>query len=318
MGVLAAMIGLLVVAAVYGLSFKRVDPPDLPGALVEKKLVWEGRNRSLTFYMPSPAPENPPLVFVFHGSGGDAATSRELFGFSFERLAQEQGFIVAYPDGFERHFNGCRRAGPYAANELQVDDVGFIRMLAGWFATEYGVDLARVYATGVSNGGQMALRLALEAPDLVAGVAPIATSLPTDDNMDCAYSGKPVALLLMNGTKDPMNPYHGGTVALYGLVGDRGTVISSAETAQYWARLAGHTAPPEVELLPDTVSDDKSSVRVERWESPGLLPVAHYTVEGGGHNAPHPGMRLPRLLGATNNDIDAAATIMAFFNAIGE
>jgi polyhydroxybutyrate depolymerase len=188
-----------------------------------------------------------------------------------------------------------------------------MRQLVDLFAQEYAVDRSAVFATGVSNGGQMALRLALEAPDLVAAVAPVATSLPTPANMDCEASGVPVAFLLMNGTDDPMNPYEGGTVALYGLLGDRGEVISSPDAVQYWARLAGHVGEPSTRQLPDRDADDDSTVVVSAWEAVGKKPVVLYTIVGGGHNAPHPQLRLPRLLGGTNNDIVAAQEIWQFF-----
>lgn len=307
------MLFLLIGLLAYGLAFQRVSEPALPGSLVEKTIVWNGQPRTFTYYLPSSLADAPALVLVFHGSGGNAAQSRAMFGYAFDQLAEKEGFLVAYPDGYERHFNGCRKAGPYSANELNIDDVGFMRFLTQWFVVEHGANQQAVFATGVSNGGQMALRLALEAPDLVAAVAPIATSLPTPDNMGCVASGEPVALLLMNGTDDPMNPYEGGTVALYGLLGDRGQVLSSAESARYWANLAGHTGQPAVEVLADINPEDDSIVSVERWHTPQKRPVAHYTIIGGGHNAPHPDIRLPRLLGGTNNDIVAAQVIMDFF-----
>lgn len=311
---LATLIGLLA----YGLAFRFVSEPKLAGSVVEKTLVWQGQSRTFTYYLPTKLADNPALVLVFHGSGGDAAQSRAMFGYAFDELAERQGFIVAYPDGYERHFNGCRKAGPYAANELDIDDVGFMRFLSHWFTTEHGVSADHIFATGVSNGGQMALRLALEAPDLIAAAAPIATSLPTPENMGCEASGEAVALLLMNGTQDPMNPYEGGTVALYGLLGDRGTVLSSVATANHWAKLAGHTEPPATEQLPDLSPGDDSRVTVDRWLADGKLPVAHYTIEGGGHNAPHPDIRLPRLLGGTNNDVIAADELMRFFALAAE
>ncbi|MFT4615321.1 MAG: polyhydroxybutyrate depolymerase [Bacteroidia bacterium] len=307
--------GFLVVltALTYGLFYQLPPTLTLPGTIESHTVDWDGHSRAYTFYKPANLDPSPALVFVYHGSGGDAQQSRRMFGYAFEALAEEEGFIVVYPVGFENHYNGCRKAGPYAANQLQIDDVGFMRQLVDLFAQEYAVDRSAVFATGVSNGGQMALRLALEAPDLVAAVAPVATSLPTPANMDCEASGVPVAFLLMNGTDDPMNPYEGGTVALYGLLGDRGEVISSPDAVQYWARLAGHVGEPSTRQLPDRDADDDSTVVVSAWEAVGKKPVVLYTIVGGGHNAPHPQLRLPRLLGGTNNDIVAAQEIWQFF-----
>src|SRR5437899_384166 len=85
------------------------------------------------------------------------------------------------------------------------------------------------------DGDLLAYRLALELPDRIAAVAPVAASLPDDSNFDCKKSGKPVAILILNGTADPMNPYEGGEVALYGLFGSRGTVMSTDATVAYFA-----------------------------------------------------------------------------------
>lgn len=298
---------------VYFLYLEFPDEPALPGSYAHHTLAWEGYSRGYGVYTPRAVGEQPALVLVFHGSGGSASQSRAMYGYAFEELAEQHGFIVLYPEGFEAHYNGCRRAGPYAANRLQVDDVGFMRELVQQYVERAGVNPHAVFATGVSNGGQMALRLALEAPDLVAAVAPVATSLPTPDNMDCSASGKPVAFMLMNGTADPMNPYEGGEVALYGLLGSRGGVVSSLETAQYFARLAGYVDEPVSSVLADREPDDGSTVELTLWSDPNRVPVALYTVHGGGHSAPHPQVRLPRLLGGSNRDIIAAAQMWRFF-----
>ena len=297
----------------YALYFESPAQPALPGSYSKRAVTWDDRARSFGIYVPEKPADQPALVFVFHGSAGDAGQSRMMYGYAFEELAEEHGFIVVYPEGFDRHFNGCRSAGPYAANELKIDDVGFMRDLVGQMSMEFGVNREAVFATGISNGGQMALRLALEAPDLVAAVAVVATSLPAPGNMDCEPAGRPVAFLLMNGTNDPMNPYGGGKVALYGLLGDRGEVLSSSDTAMYWAALAGHEGAPEKSILEDRFTADNSTVVVEQWETAGKPPVALYTVVGGGHSAPHPAIRLPRLLGGSNRDFVAAREILAFF-----
>jgi polyhydroxybutyrate depolymerase len=172
-----------------------------------------------------------------------------------------------------------------------------------------------VFATGISNGGQMALRLALEAPGRVRAVAPVAASLPAERNMDCRPAGRPVSVLLMNGTADPMNPFTGGDVALYGLIGNRGAVLSSEDSIDYFRDLAGHTGAPAQGELPDRDPGDGSRVEVRRWEAPGRKLVALYAIRNGGHNAPSPQLEIPRLLGPTNHDISAAEEIWRFFEA---
>ena len=170
--------------------------------------------------------------------------------YEFDRLADRHGFLAVYPDGFEQHWNDCRAAATYSANTKNIDDVAFFGKMIDFFVAEQHANPDRVYATGISNGGQLAYRLALELPDRIAAVAPVAASLPDDANLDCEKSGKPVAILVLNGTEDPMNPYEGGEVALYGLWGSRGTVLSTDATIRYFAELAGHRGPPRVVAVP--------------------------------------------------------------------
>jgi polyhydroxybutyrate depolymerase len=291
----------------------RPELPALSGELRRGSLRAGERERSWAVYVPATLAPRPALVLALHASMGDGEQMRAGTGYRFDELADRDGFTVAYPDGFEEHWNDCRRVAPYRANTLDVDDVGFLRALVARLVLDLGVDPARVFATGLSNGGQMAYRLALEAPDLVAAVAPVAAGLPDEENLDCARGGRPVAVLIVNGTLDPMNPFAGGRVALYGVWGDRGTVLSSDASAAYWAALAGHSTPPRHQRYPDLRRDDGSWAELVTWSDGTGPEVAHLVLHGGGHTFPHPRWRYPRFLGATNHDVDAASEIWDFF-----
>jgi polyhydroxybutyrate depolymerase len=313
---LVVLVGALAVYAALLLRFEWVPEPALPGRLVAGSLEHEGRSRTWQVYVPARRAAAPALVFVLHGSGGDGEQARAGYGYDFDRLAESVDLLPVYPDGFEKHWNDCRRAAPYAANTLDVDDVGFLRALAARLAAEHGADPSRVFATGISNGGQMALRLALEAPDFVRAVAPVVASLPAAANLDCETAGRAASVLIMNGTRDPMNPYDGGDVALYGLLGNRGAVLSTADSIDYFRELAGHAPEPtERWQAPDVDPDDDSRVEVTRWRAPGRRSVELYAIVGGGHSAPHPELTLPRVLGPTNHDVHAAHEIWRFFAA---
>jgi polyhydroxybutyrate depolymerase len=314
----AAVLGVLVlvVAAAWGywIYTPTIEPvPALSGELLEGSLSVGGRERHFRWYRPAKPAESPPLVFVLHGSMSDGRDARRGTYYEFDRLADRHGFLAVYPDGYEQHWNDCRAVAPYSANAKNIDDVAFFGAMVDFFVAEQHANPDRVYATGISNGGQLAYRLALELPERVAAVAPVAASLPDDANLDCEKSGKPIAILVLNGTDDPMNPYEGGEVALYGIWGHRGTVLSTDATIDYFAKLAGHRGPPRVVEYPDVATHDRSRAELRTWNDGQGPEVVLLKVEGGGHTFPHPFHRYPRFIGRTNADLDAAAEIWRFF-----
>jgi polyhydroxybutyrate depolymerase len=244
-----------------------------------------------------------------HGSGGDSARMRRDSGFAFERLADERGFALVYPDGFEGYWNACNVVGDYSANALDIDDVGFLTELSETLAAELGIDPARVFAAGVSRGGHMAFRLALEAPQRFRAVAAIAANVPAPENFKCDATGQgTAAVMLMNGTSDPLNPFNGGEVRLLGMFG-RGEVLSSRQSGQFFADLNGiEDAPVE------STSEIGDGMRVERirWRSEAA-EIELVAIQGGGHVIPQPYARAPRLLGRTARDLNGPAEIIAFF-----
>jgi polyhydroxybutyrate depolymerase len=303
----------MMLTAWWLLDSSEVDAPALAGRMEHGSLEHDGRRRTWHAYIPASMTVRPPLVLILHGSLGDGKSMLEATRHEFNILAEQEGFIAVYPDGFERHWNDCRASAAYSANRLDIDDVGFLAALVQEFTAKHGVDPLQVYATGLSNGGQMAYRLALETPDLVAAVAAIAANLPVEDNMDCEPSGEPVATLIINGTEDPVNPYSGGLVEIFG-DSTRGHVFSAGETALYWADLAGYSDPGRKEVWADRVPDDGTTVESIIWSTSGAPPVALITVVGGGHTIPHTRYRMPRLLGRTSHEFDATRLIWVFFS----
>ncbi len=207
-----------------------------------------GRERTFIEYVPKTLKPGAPLLFVLHPSGGDAASMRQYSNYEFDELADKHGFLVVYPDGFDNTWNDCRGGSPFSSKRLKIDDAGFIKSLLDYEATAYRVDRKRVFAAGWSNGAQLAYRLALEYPEDFAGVAAISASVPVKENLDCGQAGKPIPVMIVNGTADPINPFRGGMVNLGGA--KLGNVLSSEDTAKYWAKLLGVTAPPQIATLP--------------------------------------------------------------------
>ncbi|WP_185155390.1 alpha/beta hydrolase family esterase [Rudanella paleaurantiibacter] len=265
--------------------------------LISDSLQIEGRYRSFHFNAPTQALRQPALVFVMHGSGGNGRGMMKAAE-KMEQLAATSNTLVVYPDGYKRYWNECRKASPAQANLDDVNEQAFFTAMIGYFVKKYGVDTKQVFAVGTSGGGHMAYKLALTMPQQFRAVTALIANLPDTSNLDCVPSGKPVAVMIVNGTDDPINPYQGGPVVL-GKNMNMGEVRSTDRTFAYWAELAGHTGSPTHETLPDTDPSDGKTVERFAYQTPGKPDVVLLKVNGGKHDYP--------------NDLDVHVEALNFF-----
>ena len=308
---------ILIVAAAWWWYLRPdfIDQPPLPGAVTNHALEHGGSSRSWYAYVPSEMAASPGLVLVLHGSNADGREMMEWSSYGFSIAAEKYGLIAVYPNGYKRYWNDCRRNAGYPANREGIDDVGFLRALVDEMERIYDLTEAEVFVVGVSNGGHMAYRLAYEAPDFVDGIAAIVANVPARGNLACDQSGAPVATLIMNGTEDPINPYEGGIVDVFGDT-TRGEVLSALASANYWAQLAEYEHSGREEEWLDRDPGDGTEVVATIWSEPSKVPVTLITVRGGGHALPHPVSRFPRMLGRTSHEFDTAEVVLQFFAAI--
>jgi len=272
-----------------------------------------GRQRRYILYTPGKLVPQPPLLFVFHGGGGDGPFVRDATGYEFDMLADANGFLVVYPDGIGRGWNSCRKGSDNDATRLHVDDVGFIEAIIAHEAVVHGIDKSRVFAAGHSFGGQMAYRFALERPSEFAGIAAISANLPAPGFNSCAPANAAVPVLIMNGTDDPVNPYRGGRT---GRGTNESNTLSTEASAQYFVKLNGLGSMPEVARLPHRNDSDPTWVERVSWSEPGKASVILYTIHGGGHVVPQPYYRYPTITGRQTQDLDAPAVIWDFFSQL--
>jgi polyhydroxybutyrate depolymerase len=218
-----------------------------------------------------------------------------------------------YPQGYQGYWNEGRVEGTFAAKTENVDDVGFLHALVDRFVEDHGVDRTHVFVTGVSNGGAMTIRLALQTPEFARAYAAVVSSVAVPENLAIEPKGEAVSMLLMNGTADPYVPWHGGKVALYGVYGSRGRALSVPASIEYFLKLDGLAGPPATTQIPDTDTSDGTTADRQRWTAPGKHMVTLIRIQGGGHSTPHPATYGWRLLGHSNRDFHAAKEIWDFF-----
>jgi len=264
-------------------------------------IVSSGQARSYLLYVPPSydRAKPTPLVISMHAAGGWPAQQRNLS--RWNRVADEQGFIVVYPSGSDvpKIWHAERGAG-------LLRDVKFIAELIDTLEAAYNIDPTRIYANGISNGGGMAFVLSCTLSDRIAAVGMVAAAqlLPSSWCTD----RRPVPMIAFHGTADPIVPYNGGPL------GDpfnpvKVTFPPVLDWVASWARRNRCGATP----VDSAVTADVN--RREYTRCAGDAPVMLYSVEGGGHTWPG-GKPLPEWwVGPTSPSIDATRQMWAFFGA---
>jgi polyhydroxybutyrate depolymerase len=175
-------------------------------------------------------------------------------------------------------------------------------------ALKFAVDTHRVYATGLGDGGFMALRVGCAVSDRVAAVAPVSAALPKA--MICLPS-RAVPALFMNGTDDPIVPYGGGSYKL-----GRFHVLSAEDSAKTWAKFDHCADKPTQDRLPPLQKDAKETKTYTFTGCQNNSQVVLYSVKGGGNTWPGGEQYTSeKEVGKTSNALNANQTIWNFLAA---
>jgi polyhydroxybutyrate depolymerase len=298
--IVVAVVALVALGVTRAAAFRRTRP--LSGTSV-RQLVIGGVTRTYLLRAGGEAKPDRPLLLVLHGLGGTAAALERRTRGTFDKLGDEFGAVIVYPQalGYPQASDRARW-GAWSVGQRGTppppDDLGFLSALIDALAGELAIDRKRVYAAGFSNGAMMVYRLACERPDLVAAVAPVSGGMMPDVGPACGQ-GAPVSILGIHGTADPIVPLD----------------ASIRDGVAAWAKRDGCPAQPSTSQLPDADPTDGTLTHVDVYAPCAAgTAVAFYRIEDGGHA--WPGEDTPgffRRAGNTPRDFDAGRVIWEFF-----
>lgn len=234
-----------------------------PGAI-----DFGGLQRTYLVHVPAGVEHPAGLVLNLHGGGENGGM--QMAATNYNAVADQHGFLVAYPDGIDLSWADGR--GASVPDRTGVDDVGFLVTLADQLATQYGIDRTNVFATGMSAGGFMSTRLGCERADVFSAIAPVAGTFASA--FPCAPS-EPVSVLTVHGNADPVVPFNGGPMVGRGGPSD---VLAAPALAQLWRDV--NACPPSV------VEPGPGVVRFTSHGCAGGTDVSFVQIEGGGHSWP--------------------------------
>ncbi|AQQ09836.1 transaldolase/EF-hand domain-containing protein [Sedimentisphaera cyanobacteriorum] len=300
-------------------SMRRPAPPEEAGGAFgagdrTRTIDVEGQERRYRIHVPPnyTADRKTPVVVAFHGGGGNPQSMIRLSGLN--EKADDAGFVVVYPfgSGTDKDKNLTFNAGNVGgyAKRKKIDDVGFTKALLGDLEAVVNVDKERVFATGISNGGMMAYRVASELADRFAAIAPVGGPMGTAE----CNPASPVSVIHFHGTADELAPFNGGRGKGTSNVpaSMRPEFFSVEHSINCWVEANGCAKEPTVTPMPDTADDGMRVIRKVWGEGKNGSEVVLYEIDGGGHT--WPGMEPPvAMLGASTTDISANDLMWDFF-----
>ena len=265
---------------------------------INASITHDGIQRNYILYIPElyDGSSDVPLVLNFHGFGSNA--NEQMFYGDFRDIADTEGFLLVHPEGTTFIGNQFWNVG-FPGLSSTVDDVGFTEALIDELATLYAIDLDRVYATGMSNGGFMSFLLACQLSEKIAAVASVTGSM-TQDTFDDCNAQHPTPVLQIHGTDDGVVLYNGNNLS-----------IPIADVISYWVDYNNCETTPTTTTLPDVDVSDGSTVEHSVYEDgDNGITTEHMKVIGGGHTWPGSVINTA----GTNQDIDASMEIWLFFS----
>jgi polyhydroxybutyrate depolymerase len=284
--------------------------PSLTAGVNEVTLSAGGAEHAVRVFVPTAYAGRPlPVVLDWHGLGSNG-TEQAMFS-GYEAVAEAEGFLVVHPTGVPDDPAGPNSWQLVPVVEGERDDLAFADALIDDLIANWCADPARVYSTGMSNGGFFTARLVCELADRIAAAVSVAGLFHPDS---CAPA-RPVPYTAFHGTDDEAVPFHGGGGSVprppdspewYRLFGEQ---VIPEEFAQFAAAASCATAATTTEIGTDVLEHEYTGCA-------GGTPITFFEIVGGGHTWPGSPMaeQVRNWLGYTTDTVDATTDGWAFMS----
>ena len=158
-------------------------------------------------HIPQDLEDKAPLVVVIHGY---TSAAENIMSYSkMNEVADREGFAVIYPQGtIDSQGNAFFNVGYEFNKDSKIDDVSFIRELVIQVRDTYQLSEKNIFATGMSNGGDMSYLLACTSSDLFKAVAPVA-GVMMKETLDNSNPQNPIPDFEIHGTNDKISLFQG-------------------------------------------------------------------------------------------------------------
>jgi polyhydroxybutyrate depolymerase len=294
------LIGLPIVLVLlaFGFFYSVFYFPNWTSAAKET-IISSGVKRDYLLYVPKSynRAKPVPLVITLHTSMSWHSSAMAIS--QWNSMADENGFIVVYPEGTGFGPKSWEMTG--SETPSRMPDVIFISELIDKLEASYSIDKTRIYANGMSNGAGMAFVLSCTLSDRIAAAGMVSAGL--DPGWDWCTDHRPVPVIAFHGTADPICPYNGGPSKLGG-----GTFPNVPGFMANWSR-RNQCGPNPIE---SAITTDVT--RLQYTDCTDNAGVVLYTIKGEGHQWPGGKPIVAKwLVGSYNRSIDATRQMWAFF-----
>lgn len=257
---------------------KEAPAEDLYAKAVHHSFECGGVQREYYVYVPETLSEDKPLVLMLHGYGGKA------YGYRPEMLqtARKHGFALCIPVGYSE--KGKYKAGwnvRYPQQKgMPTDDVDFVLKLRDKVVSDYKLNPANCFFSGMSNGGDLAYAIALEHPEAFNAIASVAGLEFQWMSRELKAHG-PVPFMEVHGTADTTSMWDGDPTG----EGGWGAYLSVPVAVGNIASACGCEYEKTTVLpLKDSRKPSRKVVLHQYLGSPAGAEVRLYEVQGAKHS----------------------------------